>query len=232
MGYCIKLISYKEIKEEDVKSIIFSLPDYLRGPLDEVKEQTWGWPCVCDIHKPNGKELMISGAYVMSSEKAQEFTSYIQIALDKMGYDTCISYYVDAAAGMAEKLKDFNEKTTTSFKHAAEAMSNFGSKAADLIKNGALKDSCSHCGEKFEAVDARYCEDCYQKLIAENAQLQLKLKNYIPNDVVDVFMNDLRWILIQPHEVTYTAEMKLRHILELYLRYIPKLGGIKNESDD
>lgn len=49
---------------------------------------------------------------------------------------------------------------------------------------------------------------------------------------LEQFLKDLRWVLIEPHEPTYTAEMKLRHILELYLRYIPELGGIKDESND
>ena len=92
MGYCIKLISRKEIQEDDVKSIIFNLPDYLRGPLNEVKEQEWGWPCICDIHKPIKNELIISGSYVMSGDKAQDFTTYIQHALDDLGYDVDIAY--------------------------------------------------------------------------------------------------------------------------------------------
>ena len=92
MGYCIKLISKKEIREDDVKSIIFNLPDYLKGPLNDVKEQEWGWPCVCDVNKPNGKELIISGSYAMSGDKAQDFTFYIKHALDKLGYDVDIAY--------------------------------------------------------------------------------------------------------------------------------------------
>ena len=200
MGYCIKLISKKEIREDDVKSIIFKLPDYLKGPLNDVKEQEWGWPCVCDIHKPIKNELTISGSYAMSGDKAQDFTTYFQRALDKLGYDVDILYtdtvlfdeeiskdykkiklnpeinidipgvklrddYVDAAARVAENLKDFNERTTTSFKHAAEAISNFGVKAADLIRNGVLKDSCSHCGADMKEANTKYCERCYQKQI-------------------------------------------------------------------
>ena len=267
MGYCIKLISYKEIKEEDVKSIIFSLPDYLRGPLDEAKEQTWGWPCVCDIHKPKGKELIISGAYVMSGDKAQNFTTYIQQELDKMGYDTSISYmntvlfdeeaskddkkiklnpeinvdipevklkddYIDAAARVAENLKEFNEKTTTSFKHAAEAMSNFGAKAADLIKNGALKDSCSHCGADMKEANTHYCERCYQLLVVKNAELQLKVKKRIPEEDVIFFMSKLRELIIKPQTNKYNANDKLKDIADLYLKHIDKLGGIKYESND
>ena len=175
MGYCIKLISKKEIREDDVKSIIFKLPDYLKGPLNDVKEQEWGWPCICDIHKPIKNELTISGSYAMSGDKAQDFTSYIQHALDELGYDVDIAYTdsvlfdeivskddrkiklnpeikVDIpevklnTAKMAENLKKFNETSFESFKNAAEAMSNFGSKASDLIKNEALKDSCVYGG--------------------------------------------------------------------------------------
>lgn len=266
MGYCIKLISRKEIQEDDVKSIIFNLPDYLRGPLNDVKEQEWGWPCVCDIHKPNGKELIISGAYAISGEKAQDFTSYIQQALDKLGYDVDIAYtdtvlfdekiskddkkiklnpeikvnipkvklrndYVDAASRMAENLKYFNERTT-SFKHAAEAMSNFGVKASDLIRNATLKDSCSHCGKDIKDDNTKYCEKCYQLLIAENARLQLEVKKRIPEEDVIFFMSKLRDLIIKPQTNKYDANDKLKDISELYLKHINKLGGIKYESND
>lgn len=267
MGYCIKLVSKKEIREDDVKSIIFNLPDYLKGPLNDVKEQEWGWSCIYDVHKPIGQELTISGAYAMSGDKAQDFTSYIQHALDELGYDVDILYtdtvlfdeeiskddkkiklnpkinvdipriklrddYVDAAARMAENLKDFNEKTTTSFKHAAEAMSNFGVKAADLIKNADLKDSCSHCGENIKDSNTKYCEKCYQLLIAENARLQLEVKKRIPEENVIFFMSKLRDLIIKPQTNKYDANDKLKDISELYLKYIDKLGGIKYEGND
>ena len=267
MGYCIKLISKKEIREDDVKSIIFKLPDYLKGPLNDVKEQEWGWPCVCDIHKPIKNELTISGSYAMSGDKAQDFTSYIQHALDELGYDVDILYtdtvlfdeeiskdykkiklnpeinidipgvklrddYVDAAARVAENLKDFNERTTTSFKHAAEAISNFGAKASDLIRNGVLKDSCSHCGKDIKDDNTKYCEKCYQLLIAKNAELQLKVKRRIPEEDVILFMSKLRDLIIKPQTNKYDANDKLKDISELYLKYIDKLGGIKYEGND
>lgn len=267
MGYCIKLISKKEIREDDVKSIIFKLPDYLKGPLNEVKEQEWGWPCICDIHKPIGQELTISGAYAISGDKAQDFTSYMQHALDELGYDVDILYtdtvlfdeeiskddkkiklnpeinvdipevklkddYIDSVARMAENLKDFNEKTTTSFKHAAEAMSNFGANAADLIRNATLKDNCSHCGENIKDSNTKYCEKCYQLLIAENARLQLEVKKRIPEEDVIFFMSKLRDLIIKPQTNKYDANDKLKDISELYLKHINKLGGIKYESND
>lgn len=68
------------------------MPDYLRGPLNEAKEQEWGWSCICDVSKPIGQELTISGAYTMSGDKAQEFTAYFQHALDELGYDIDILY--------------------------------------------------------------------------------------------------------------------------------------------
>ena len=267
MGYCIKLVSKKEIREDDVKSIIFKLPDYLKGPLNDVKEQEWGWPCVCDIHKPIKNELTISGAYAMSGDKAQDFTTYIQHALDELGYDVDILYtdtvlfdeeisrdykkiklnpeinidipgvklrddYVDAAARVAENLKDFNERTTTSFKHAAEAISNFGAKASDLIRNATLKDSCSHCGKDIKDDNTKYCEKCYQLLIAENAKLQLEVKRRIPEEDVILFMSKLRDLIIKPQTNKYDANDKLKDISELYLKYIDKLGGIKYEGND
>ena len=267
MGYCIKLVSKKEIREDDVKSIIFKLPDYLKGSLNDIKEQEWGWPCVCDVNKPIGKELTISGSYAMSGDKAQDFTSYIQHALDELGYDVDIAYtdtvlfdekifkddkkiklnpeinvhipevklrndYIDTAAKIAENLKDFNEKTTTSFKHAAEVMSNFGAKASDLIRNATLKDSCSHCGKDIKDDNTKYCEKCYQLLIAKNAELQLKVKRRIPEEDVISFMSKLRDLIIKPQTNKYDANDKLKDISELYLKHINKLGGIKHESND
>ena len=38
MGYCIKLISEKEIREDDVKSIIFKLPDYLNDITTNISQ--------------------------------------------------------------------------------------------------------------------------------------------------------------------------------------------------
>lgn len=261
MGYCIKLVSKKEILESDVKSIIHNMPDYLRGPLNEVKEQEWGWPCICDINKPNGKELIISGAYAISGEKAQDFTSYIQQSLDKLGYDVDIAYTdtvlfdekiskddkkiklnpeinVDIpevklnTAKMAENLKKFNETSFESFKNAAEAMSNFGAKASDLIRNATLKDSCSHCGKDIKDDNTKYCEKCYQLLIAENARLQLEVKERIPEEDVISFMSKLRDLIIKPQTNKYDANDKLKDISELYLKHINKLGGIKYESND
>lgn len=261
MGYCIKLISKKEIREDDVKSIIFKLPDYLKGPLNDVKEQEWGWPCVCDIHKPIKNELTISGSYAMSGDKAQDFTSYIQHALDELGYDVDIAYTdsvlfdeiiskddkkiklnpeikVDIpevklnTAKMAENLKKFNETSFESFKNAAEAMNNFGAKASDLIRNAALKDSCSHCGKDMKDANTKYCEKCYQLLILKNAELQLKVKRRIPEEDVKSFMSKLRDLIIKPQTNKYDANDKLKDISELYLKYIDKLGGIKYESND
>ena len=267
MGYCIKLVSKKEIREDDVKSIIFKLPDYLKGSLNNVKEQEWGWPCICDVHKPIKNELTISGSYAMSGDKAQDFTTYIQHALDELGYDVDIAYtdtvlfdekifkddkkiklnpeinvhipevklrndYIDTAARVAENLKDFNERTTTSFKHAAEAMSNFGVKAADLIRNATLKDSCSHCGKDIKDDNTKYCEKCYELLIVENARLQLEVKKRIPEENVIFFMSKLRDLIIKPQTNKYDANDKLKDISELYLKHIDKLGGIKYESND
>lgn len=102
MGYCIKLKSYKEIKENDIDMIVYHLPDYLRGPLDHVKKQEWGWPCVCDIHKPKDRELIISGSISISGDRAKEFTYYIQKELDKLGYDVQIQYSDDIQYNICE----------------------------------------------------------------------------------------------------------------------------------
>lgn len=92
MGYIIKIKSCKEFKEDDIDAIVHSLPDYLRGPFDEVKKQVWGWPCYCDINLPKGNEIIVSGAYGISGNKAEDFWKHIQTELDKKGYDTSIIY--------------------------------------------------------------------------------------------------------------------------------------------
>ena len=245
MGYCIKLISKKEIREDDVKSIVFKLPDYLKGPLNDVKEQEWGWPCICDVHKPIKNELTISGSYAMSGDKAQDFTSYIQHALDELGYDVDIAYtdgvlFDEIISKDDKKIKlnpeikvDIPEvKLRDDYMDAAEAMSNFGAKASDLIKNAALKDSCSHCGADMKEANTKYCEKCYQLLIAKNAELQLKIKKRIPEEDVILFMSKLRDLIIKPQTNKYDANDKLKDISELYLKHINKLGGIKHESND
>lgn len=246
MGYCIKLKSYKEIKESDIKSIIFSLPDYLRGPLDKVKEQIWGWPCVCDIHKPKENELIISGSYAMSGDKTQEFTSYIQTELDKMGYDTYLEYIEGIPSDeikientnvrevelkpeynkAVKALADFSDEAMKSFKEAADSISKVG-KSLD-------KNNCTHCGRRINLtlLDTHYCEKCYQELIIKNAELQLKVKKRIPEEDVIFFMSKLRELIIKPQTNKYSANDKLKDIADLYLKHINKLGGIKYESND
>ena len=117
-------------------------------------------------------------------------------------------------------------------KSILDVMSNFGVKAADLIRNGVLKDSCSHCGENIKDSNTKYCEKCYQLLIAKNAELQLKVKKRIPEEDVISFMSKLRDLIIKPQTNKYDANDKLKDISELYLKHINKLGGIKYESND
>ena len=261
MGYCIKLKSYKEIKESDVKSIIFSLPDYLRGPLDEIKEQVWGWPCVCDIHKPKENELIISGSYAMSGDKAQEFTSYIQKELDKMGYDTYLEYIEgipsDEVVTKDDKCVKLNPKVIVDvpkdiqevelkpeYNKAVKTLADFSDKAMESFKEAAdslskvskslNKDNCTHCGRKINLtlLDTHYCEKCYQELIIKNSKLQLEMKKRIPEEDVILFMSKLRDLIIKPQTNKYNANDKLKDISELYLKHISKLGGIKYESND
>ena len=261
MGYYIKLKSYKEIKESDVKSIVYSLPDYLRGPIDTVKEQEWGWPCACDVHKPKGNELLISGAYNISGNSAQNFTTYIQNALDEMGYDTCLEYtegiLFDEVVTKNDKCVKLNPKVIVDvpkdiqevelkpeYEKAAKALSDFSDKAMESFKKAADsiskagksldKNNCTHCGRKINLtlLDTHYCEKCYQELIIKNAKLQLEIKKRIPEEDVKIFMSKLRDLIIKPQTNKYNANDKLKDISELYLKHINKLGGIKCESND
>lgn len=265
MGYIIRIKANKEIKEQDIDNIVNELPDNLKGPMKSVGKQVWGWPCICDIILPKDNILEISGTYDISGHWAEQFVKFIQIKMDKKGYDTSIEYLEGVlfetsvskddrkiklnpeistsipevqldpkykSSGIAvDKIVKLGKNMQDSFDSTVKAMSNLSEKCTGILD----KDKCSHCGVGIDLADGstHYCETCYQKLIIKNSKLQLALKQSIPEDVVNTFMEDLRWILIQPHEVTYTAEMKLRHILELYLRYAPKLGGLKkDESND
>lgn len=95
-------------------------------------------------------------------------------------------------------------------------------------------EQCSHCGKDMENSYTRYCERCYQELITQNANLQVELNNSISKELVQQLLEDLRFVLIQPQDPSYDAEMKLKHAGEIYMRYIPKIGigGNKNESND
>lgn len=126
MGYVTKIKSYKEIKENDIDAIVNSLPYYLRGPFDEAKKQSWGWPCYCDISLPKGNELIISGAYNISGDKAEEFWKYIQIELDKKGYDTTIIY---------EKNNIEEVQLEPGFKRLIDAISDFSLKMSESFRD-------------------------------------------------------------------------------------------------
>lgn len=233
MGYCIKLVSKKKILESDVKSIIHNMPDYLRGPLNEAKEQEWGWPCICDVSKPIGQEITISGAYAMSGDKAQDFTTYFQRALDELGYDVDILYtdtvLFDEETSKDDKKIKLNPEINV---HIPEVKlrDDYIDTAAKIAEN--LKDSCSHCGSDMKEANTKYCEKCYQLLIVKNAELQLKIKKRIPEEDVILFMSKLRDLIIKPQTNKYDANDKLKDISELYLKHINKLGGIKYESND
>lgn len=261
MGYCIKLVSKKEILESDVKSIIHNMPDYLRGPLNEAKEQEWGWPCICDVSKPIGQELTISGAYAMSGDKAQEFTAYFQHALDELGYDVDILYtdtvLFDEVVTKDDKCVKLNPKVIVDvpkdihevelkpeYNKAVKTLADFSDKAMESFKEAAdslskvskslNKDNCTHCGRRINLtlLDTHYCEKCYQELIIKNSKLQLEMKKRIPEEDVILFMSKLRDLIIKPQTNKYNANDKLKDISELYLKHIDKLGGIKYESND
>lgn len=252
MGYCIKLISKKEIKDEDIKTIMFNLPEYFKSPIAQSREQEWGWPCVCDVHKPKGNELMISGSFAISGNNAQDFVAYIQHALDDMGYDTDIGYtdsilldeeiskdveksklkpeihFEPTCEELSEQFIDFNEKTTTTAAKAAEAISNVGKQLNEYMN----KNNCTHCGIDMSDHISKYCEECYQDLVVINTNLEIEIKKRIPEEDVIFFMSKLRDIIIKPQTNNYKANDKLKDISELYLKHIGKLGGIKYESND
>lgn len=171
MGYIVKIKSYKEIKENDIDAIVHSLPDYLRGPFNEIKKQAWGWPCACDINLPKGNEVMISGAYSISGKKAEDFCKYIQTELDKKGYDTSIFYtegvlFDQEITKDTEKIKlnpevnvdipevklkdDYIDAATRSIQAFGVAFTAFKDVTESMAKAGKFinKDNCSHRNKK------------------------------------------------------------------------------------
>lgn len=84
---------------------------------------------------------------------------------------------------------------------------------------------CIHCDTEITTNDGVYCEDCYQKLIAENAALQLKIDNmvgpdmskYVSKEETKLFIKEL-WILMlsyHPDKNTIIMNTLERKIKEL-----------------
>ena len=95
MGWNCKIISNYIIREEDVQNIINKVPVKYLNAFIRDNANYWGWSCICDVHKPVGHELEISGAYwsVDSTEKRDDITEFvflIQTELNKLGYKTII----------------------------------------------------------------------------------------------------------------------------------------------
>ena len=237
MGYVVKLKSYKEIKESDIKSIIYSLPDYLRGPLDEIKETQWGWPCVCDVHKPDGNELMISGAYNISGTQAQNFVAYMQNELDKMGYDTSVfcadGIILDISTSKDSKINkvtEINHSPAIAFKEFGTSMNNAMESAMEAAKKWSediqkdIADKCMQCGNELDINSSKYCEECFQSLISENAKLQLQLKDSIPLTTSKNFMIKLKMVLSN-NKRGITNEERLIEIQRLYISYLDAMSG-------
>lgn len=93
MAYIIEMISKKRNFDiKDIRQIVNNLPSELKGVYTKINEQEWGWPCYCDISKPIGNKITISGSYEISGATAEDFCRYFQFELDKYGYDVDVTY--------------------------------------------------------------------------------------------------------------------------------------------
>lgn len=85
MGYNCKIRTKEVVKVKDVQDIINELPEDLS--LLGNQKQAWGWSCRCDVYKPSGKCLEISGSYGISGNIKDAFISYMKDQLINKGYE-------------------------------------------------------------------------------------------------------------------------------------------------
>lgn len=88
MGWRADLVSQRTISEQEVNSIIESLPEqYHLPPYYGLKvRQSWGWSARCDVFAPVANRISISGAYGISGDIAEEFVKYFMSELKKYGH--------------------------------------------------------------------------------------------------------------------------------------------------
>lgn len=92
MGYRCTITAKKDIEEKDVQEILDNMPEKYRQRFDNEKgviiKQQWGWPCAIDIYNPEGNTMGMGGSVSISGMIAYEVMSYIQVELDRKGYET------------------------------------------------------------------------------------------------------------------------------------------------
>lgn len=86
MGYSIDISSDKEITEAELDTIISNVPPELGRYFPGKEKQDWGWSLACDLWKPQGKKMRISGSYTVSGDKAEAMRDWLKQELKKNGH--------------------------------------------------------------------------------------------------------------------------------------------------
>lgn len=92
MGWSANLTSNKGITFEEVDDIVNQLPEFLLLFGHRVSLNEWGWSAATDISKPKNNELIISGSYRISGDKAETMVNYLKEKLEDKGHEIQIKY--------------------------------------------------------------------------------------------------------------------------------------------
>lgn len=95
MGWSATITTSEEIVIKDIEDIIKEIPEGLRSGFlkqDIVPFNGWGWSAATDIQYPKGHQLMISGSYGISGNKAEKMANFLSEELNKKGYSTTIKF--------------------------------------------------------------------------------------------------------------------------------------------
>lgn len=92
MRWYISLKSNKKITFDEAENIINQLPERLLffGRIPHLNE--CGWNAITDISKPKGNELILSGSYGISNNKAEDMAKYLKEKLEDRGHNIAIEY--------------------------------------------------------------------------------------------------------------------------------------------
>lgn len=85
-----------------------------------------------------------------------------------------------------------------------------------------LQETCCSCGNHIHKDDPKYCENCYQDLIAQNAGLQLQNHRIQLDNNLPYYMSKVGSILENP-DIEYTYEDRIIDLMRVYLEYTESL---------
>ena len=82
MGWYCVITADRELKIEDIQSVIDELPPGYRG----FGLQKWGWSAACDVRFPEKNTVMIGGSHDISGALAKPFVRYFTKKLKEKGF--------------------------------------------------------------------------------------------------------------------------------------------------